>query len=69
MKKMGYSEHWETLWPLSVENNESDVDGFRPHTNVTSEACSRRFQNSPLGLKQMKLLVFHFAKIYWQKTF
>jgi len=34
-----------------------------------SKACSRRFQNSPFGLKQLKSLFFRFAKIYGQKTF
>jgi hypothetical protein len=34
-----------------------------------SKARSRRFQNSPFGLKQLKSLFFHFAKIYEQKTF
>jgi hypothetical protein len=29
-----------------------------------SKACSRRFQNSPFGLKQLKSLIFRFAKIY-----
>jgi hypothetical protein len=33
-----------------------------------SKACSRCFQNSPFGLKQLKALIFHFAKIYWQKS-
>jgi len=35
----------------------------------TSKACSRRFQNSPFGLKQLKSLIFRCAKIYKQKTF
>ena len=34
-----------------------------------SKARSRRFQNSPFGLKQLESLFFHFAKIYEQKTF
>jgi len=34
-----------------------------------SKARSRRFQNSPFGLKQLESLFFHFAKIYVQKTF
>jgi hypothetical protein len=34
-----------------------------------SKARSRRFQNSPFGLKQLQSLFFHFAKIYEQKTF
>jgi len=34
-----------------------------------SKACFRRFQNSPLGLKQLKSLIFRCAKIYKQKTF
>jgi hypothetical protein len=29
-----------------------------------SKARSRRFQNSPFGLKQLKSLIFRFAKIY-----
>ena len=29
-----------------------------------SRARSRRFQNSPFGLKQLKSLIFRFAKIY-----
>jgi len=33
-----------------------------------SKACSRCFQNSPFGLKQLKALIFHFAKIYLQKS-
>jgi hypothetical protein len=33
-----------------------------------SKACSRCFQNSPFGLKQLKALIFHFAKIYFQKS-
>jgi hypothetical protein len=28
-----------------------------------SKACSRRFENSPFGLKQFKSLIFRFAKI------
>jgi hypothetical protein len=35
----------------------------------TSKARSRRFQNSPFGLKQLESLIFHFAKIYEKKTF
>jgi len=34
-----------------------------------SKAPSRRCQNSPLGLKQLTSLIFHFAKICLQKTF
>jgi hypothetical protein len=34
-----------------------------------SKARSRRFQNSPFGLKQLESLFFYFAKIYGQKTF
>jgi len=34
-----------------------------------SKARSKRFQNSPFGLKQLESLFFHFAKIYEQKTF
>jgi hypothetical protein len=34
-----------------------------------SKALSRRCQNSPSGLKQLTSLIFHFAKIYSQKTF
>jgi hypothetical protein len=34
-----------------------------------SKAPSRRFQNSPFGLKQLESHFFHFAKIYEQKTF
>jgi hypothetical protein len=34
-----------------------------------SKAGSRRFENSPFGLKQFKSLIFRFAKIYSQKTF
>jgi hypothetical protein len=34
-----------------------------------SKARSRRFQNSPFGLKQLESPFFHFAKIYEQKTF
>jgi hypothetical protein len=34
-----------------------------------SEACSRRYQNSPLGLKQLISLILRLAKIYEQKTF
>jgi hypothetical protein len=34
-----------------------------------SKACSRRFQNSPIGLKQLESLFFHFAKIYEKKHF
>jgi len=34
-----------------------------------SKACSRRFQNSPFGLKQLKSLILRFAKMYKQKTF
>jgi len=33
-----------------------------------SKACSRCFQNLPFGLKQLKALIFHFAKIYLQKS-
>jgi hypothetical protein len=33
-----------------------------------SKARSRRFENSPFGLKQFKSLI-RFAKIYLQKTF
>jgi hypothetical protein len=29
-----------------------------------SKARSRRFRNSPFGLKQLKSLIFRFAKIY-----
>jgi hypothetical protein len=29
-----------------------------------SKARSRRFQNSPFGLKQLESLFFHFAKIF-----
>jgi hypothetical protein len=32
-----------------------------------SMACYRQFQNSPFGLRQLKLLIFHFAEIYYQK--
>jgi hypothetical protein len=32
-----------------------------------SNACSRRSQNSPFGLKQLESLIFRFAKIYKQK--
>jgi hypothetical protein len=34
-----------------------------------SKARSRRFQNSPFGLKLLESLFFHFSKIYEQKTF
>jgi hypothetical protein len=34
-----------------------------------SKARSRRFENSPFGLKQFKSLIFSFAKIYSQKAF
>jgi hypothetical protein len=34
-----------------------------------SKACSRQCQNSPLGLKQLALLIFRFAEIYEQKMF
>jgi hypothetical protein len=34
-----------------------------------SKACSRRFENSPFGLKQFKSLIFRFAKVYEQETF
>jgi hypothetical protein len=36
-----------------------------------SKARSRRFQNSPFGLKQLESLFFHFAKVYGSqfKTF
>ena len=34
-----------------------------------SKARSRRFQNSPFGLKQLESLFFHFAAMYKQKTF
>jgi hypothetical protein len=34
-----------------------------------SMARSRRFQNSPFGLKQLESLIFRFAKTYEQKTF
>jgi hypothetical protein len=34
-----------------------------------SKARSKRFENSPFGLKQFKSLIFRFAKIYSQKTF
>ena len=33
-----------------------------------SKACSRCFQNSPFRLKQLKALIFRFAKIYLQKS-
>jgi hypothetical protein len=32
-----------------------------------SKACSRRYENSPFGLKQLISLIFRFAKIYEQK--
>ena len=32
-----------------------------------SMARYRQFQNSPFRLKQLKLLIFHFSKIYYQK--
>jgi hypothetical protein len=35
----------------------------------TSKARSRRFQNSPFGLKQLESLFFHLAEIYEQKYF
>jgi hypothetical protein len=35
----------------------------------TSKARSRRFQNSPSGLKQLESLFFHFAKNYEEKMF
>jgi hypothetical protein len=34
-----------------------------------SKACSRRYQNSPFGLKQLISLILRFAKVYEQKTF
>jgi hypothetical protein len=32
-----------------------------------SKACSRQFQSSPFGLRQLELHFFHFAKIFKQK--
>ncbi len=54
----------------------SHLDGLLPKSLFAfskaffdkSKACSRCFQNSPFGLKQLKALIFHFAKIYLQKS-
>jgi len=54
----------------------SQLDGLLPKSLFAlskaffdkSKACSRCFQNSPFGLKQLKALIFHFAKIYLQKS-
>jgi hypothetical protein len=50
----------------------SQIDGLLPKSFFAgsetffdkSKARSRRFQNSPFGLKQLESLFFHFAKIY-----
>jgi hypothetical protein len=55
----------------------SNLDGLLPKSFFAgsetffdkSKARSRRFQNSPFGLKQLESLFFHFAKIYGKKRF
>jgi hypothetical protein len=55
----------------------SFFDGLLPKSFFTGsetffdkpKARSRRFQNSPFGLKQLESLFFNLAKIYEQKTF
>jgi hypothetical protein len=50
----------------------SNLDGLLPKSFFTGsetffdtfKARSRRFQNSPFGLKQLESLLFHIAKIY-----
>jgi hypothetical protein len=39
------------------------------HVFDQSKPRSRRFKNSPSGLRQFKALIFHFAKIDGQKGF
>jgi len=54
----------------------SNFDGLLPKSLFAlskaffdkSKACSMCFQNSPFGLKQLKALIFRFAKIYLQKS-
>jgi hypothetical protein len=59
-----------------LPSNNSQFNGLLPKSLFAlskaffdkSKACSRCFQNSPFGLKQLKALIFRFAKIYLQKS-
>jgi hypothetical protein len=60
------------FWESMVLYHDSHLDRLLPKSLFAwsktlfdkSKACSRRFQNSPFGLKQLKSLTFRFAKIY-----